>query len=52
VPIGGAAMLTSKIGKGVKLKAYKCAARGMRTTLKDQRSPARLYQELDPQGAR
>ena len=36
VPIGAAAMLSSKIVKGAKLKVYKGAPHGMCTTLKDE----------------
>jgi non-heme chloroperoxidase len=36
VPIGAAAMLSSKIVKDAKLKVYKGAPHGMCTTLKDQ----------------
>jgi non-heme chloroperoxidase len=36
VPIGAAAMLSSKIVKGATLKVYKGAPHGMCTTLKDQ----------------
>jgi non-heme chloroperoxidase len=36
VPIGAAAMLSSKIVKGAKLKVYKGAPHGMCTTMKDQ----------------
>jgi non-heme chloroperoxidase len=36
VPIGAAAMLSSKLVKGAKLKVYKGAPHGMCTTLKDQ----------------
>ena len=36
VPIGAAAMMSSKIVKGAKLKVYKGAPHGMCTTLKDQ----------------
>ena len=36
VPIGAAAMQSSKIVKGAKLKVYKGAPHGMCTTLKDR----------------
>ena len=36
VPIGAAAMLSSKLVKGAVLKVYKGAPHGMCTTLKDQ----------------